>query len=331
MEPACRELLRLNASTAQVGERRISALHTACGAENYWMARHLIQLDGQRDINSRDCNNQTPLMWAIIRDWSDPPRRYLTHQTKRTNWDGMTQNHLKQIRAGYYSLAESPSNWEIITFLLDNGASIDAIDYQKRNALHWAATMGTTDIVSALLGRGADVDAVDENRQTALHLAVIHGAVECMKVLLAAGANPNAMVTASTTGSIHASLKKLESQTRYRVQKMPLHLAFEEPDQHRLCEMVQLLLEAGANIFGRDFNGETCLHIAAKGGNTAAVQELICSNFYGNMYLSIKDNDGRSARDCAEQMGHKKVAELLETAESENPLGIRSRAKSVIA
>lgn len=55
--------------------------------------------------------------------------------------------------------------------LLDEGASIDSCDYDKRTALHLAASEGYVPMVELLLKRGATVNAVDRWGDTVHSLA----------------------------------------------------------------------------------------------------------------------------------------------------------------
>jgi ankyrin repeat protein len=260
------------------------------------MVQWLIKRD-KRDINAEDTNGHTPLIWAIIGDWANSPHRALL--------DGEYQYFLWTPRNG--------TNIETARFLIENGTRIHPDDHQQRNILHWVARMGTADILSILLECGVDVRA---DGRTALHLAIMEGAVECVRLLLRAGANPNAIDNAPSGGSSVKLLRQMELDVDNKpCQTPPLHLVFTEPDSGRLQEMTQLLLDAGVNVFGRDFNGKTCLHVAVKEGNMTAVEELLCPNSYDNLYVGIKYNVGRSARDYIEQLGHKKTVKLLEDAE----------------
>jgi ankyrin repeat protein len=315
-EAAWQELLRLGASTAQMGEQQISALHTASGSGNYRMVEWLIHADGGRSINNRDAKGQTPLMWAVMGDWAFSPNR-----------EFLGGNH----RTGFWRQRRQSTNVDTVRVLLESGADITLEDSQERNVLHWAAMMGTANILRLLLSLGADVHASDMNGRTPLHLAIMEGAIECVELLLAAGANPNAIDHAPTGGSSGQLLRRMELAAANRPAQMdPLHLAFQEPDYSRLKKMARLLLDAGANVFGRNFEGETCLHVAAKDGNVAAVEELICANNFDNLYIAVKDNAGRTARDLAEQLGHARIVALLRDAEKGRVPGSRYSGTTII-
>ncbi|KAF8417410.1 ankyrin repeat-containing domain protein, partial [Tirmania nivea] len=60
---------------------------------------------------------------------------------------------------------------EVVTVLLDRGATIDATTKLGSTALHLAAKNGHMTVVKSLLDRGACNDAPNDNGETALDLA----------------------------------------------------------------------------------------------------------------------------------------------------------------
>jgi ankyrin repeat protein len=298
METACGELIRHGAQLDMVGEVRISALHVASGAGNHAMVQELLRSHNELNVDVRDANDRNPLMWAIMGDWATSPVREIL---------GGKEN---------FFTGRKKLDTNIVEFLLKAGANIHTLDSSQRSPLHWTAAMGRADIMAILLKHGAIIDSVDDSRRTPLHLAIKAGAVECVRTLLAGGANPNALdySPAADAGS-KQPLRELELAVCYRYQSPPVHLAIREPNLVTLREMTQILFEAGANIFARNADGETSLHVAVKEKNVSAVEELICANNFKNDYLRIKDNAGKSARDYAKEMEHENLIELLTQAE----------------
>ena len=80
-------------------------------------------------------------------------------------------------------------NADEIVYLVEAGASVNAVDSAGETALHGAAAWGRVDAVSALTRRGADVSIAETAGLTALHWAASHGNLETVQVLLDAGAD----------------------------------------------------------------------------------------------------------------------------------------------
>lgn len=130
-------------------------------------------------------------------------------------------------------MAANESDPNMLGFLLEHGAQVDAIDDDGNTALILASKRGYTGNVNALIDGGADVNlAVTEEQWTALMWATIHGNLQVVPLLLAAGANVNAVTTDGETS---------------------LMLAAAEDD----INMVRLLLERGADKTLRDRDGQT--------------------------------------------------------------------------
>ncbi len=64
---------------------------------------------------------------------------------------------------------------EAISFLLENGAAVNARNERGWTALHWAALCGNERVALALLAAGADPVARDQDDTTPLHLAAVGG------------------------------------------------------------------------------------------------------------------------------------------------------------
>jgi ankyrin repeat protein len=61
----------------------------------------------------------------------------------------------------------------------------------KDTPLHWATSCGCTEIVKYLVEKGADVNAQNLTGKTPLHLATLRSNKDYMKLFIAAKANPN--------------------------------------------------------------------------------------------------------------------------------------------
>ena len=81
-------------------------------------------------------------------------------------------------------LAAKHGHADIVTALLENGADVNATNFNGRTALHYFAEQGHADIVTALLENGADVNVTDDFGQTALHLAAKEGHVVTVQAVV---------------------------------------------------------------------------------------------------------------------------------------------------
>ena len=72
--------------------------------------------------------------------------------------------------------------------------------------------------------------------------------------------------------------------------------------------MVQLLIEAGADVNIRDEDGSTALMCAAEHGHMEIVKHLL---HHPDTDVSVKDNDGLTALAVAMEAGHRDVGVVL--------------------
>ncbi len=86
---------------------------------------------------------------------------------------------------------------DIAKVLIRNGADVNAVDKDKKTALHVAAWNGhggySVEVAKVLLENGADVNAIDQWKRTALHIVAECGLVDAAKVLIQNGADVNAL------------------------------------------------------------------------------------------------------------------------------------------
>ncbi|MBD3350577.1 MAG: hypothetical protein GF364_03725, partial [Candidatus Lokiarchaeota archaeon] len=82
---------------------------------------------------------------------------------------------------------------ELLTFLLKNGANVNAQSFKdKGTPLHYAAYLGNCKMAEILIEYGADINYRKESMYTPLHMASLYSKKEMVKLLLAHGAKVNA-------------------------------------------------------------------------------------------------------------------------------------------
>lgn len=129
-------------------------------------------------------------------------------------------------------------------------AKLKRVDGQT--ALHRAAFHGSAKVIPLLVAAKVPIDAIEpQNRKTALHVACQRGHAAVVGHLLEAGARTDMRIVNGDTA---------------------LHLAVlaQEPER-----VVQLLLDAKADVAATNAAGETPLHLAAQYHALGAVQVLI--------------------------------------------------------
>lgn len=87
-------------------------------------------------------------------------------------------------------LAASRGNAEVVSILLEHGATVDAKSARGMTPLHYAIEKGDVATVGALLDAGADINAQNNNGDNpALHIAAGCGHIDVLSELLARGAD----------------------------------------------------------------------------------------------------------------------------------------------
>jgi len=123
---------------------------------------------------------------------------------------------------------------------------------------------------------------------TALSLAAFFGQKSVVEYLLSKGAKVNQAASNAT-----------------HVQ--PIHSAAAHHNPVVAMQMLQVLLENGAQVDARQIGGWTALHEAASRGDVEMVKLL---KRYG-ADISIKSDDGKTARELAIEKGHENILQLL--------------------
>ena len=93
-------------------------------------------------------------------------------------------------------LASYLANFEAVKSLISAGAKVHRSGW---TALHYAAAAGQPEIIAYLLDQGAQIDAISPNRTTPLMMAVSSGRNKAVSVLIERGANLQARNDAGMT------------------------------------------------------------------------------------------------------------------------------------
>jgi hypothetical protein len=103
---------------------------------------------------------------------------------------GFSPNTRTRAGVPVLSLAVRGRHREVVAFLIEHGADIDAVSGDRGNTpVMDAAAEGDVAIVRSLIHAGADLDVRSKNNQTALILAVGRGLVDVAEALIQGGAD----------------------------------------------------------------------------------------------------------------------------------------------
>ncbi len=170
-----------------------------------------------------------------------------------------------------------------LEFLIEQGLDVNLTNRFKQTLLHLAAHGGQVANIKLLVEKGAHLNAQDLSKKTPLYLAVVQGHLSAVTSLLGWGADP--MLTALEGDTIlhvaafYGSIALLKILLQYPL----LHCADEDGKQpiHKAVwgdpkpDVVQLLLEHGADPNALSTFGYTPLHWAAKHGHVASAEILL--------------------------------------------------------
>ncbi len=142
-------------------------------------------------------------------------------------------------------------HFEVLQYLVDRGADLNAIDNNGIAPLHSLARSGQTEAARLLIDKGADIDIKDPVKLTPLNMAAESGLEAMVKLLIEKGAN-------------------IENKHAYG--RTPLVGAARERGN---INVIRMLLDAGADVNSSDNWGATALDLAAWRGFEEVVNLLL--------------------------------------------------------
>jgi ankyrin repeat protein len=242
-----------------------------------------LMAEGKIEMNVADRSNQTPLIKAARWGRPDILKAFLDEGADLAVGDKIARTPLMY--------ACQSKNLECVQILLDAGADIEARDQIGNTPLCWAAAFGTGEIVQELLDAGAQVEVSGAlTGFTPLIWAAGFGDAKSIELLIKAGANLEARDV-------------LQGAT-------PLMNAVRTGG----LDNTKALLDAGANIEARDTEGKTAILVAASnaGPDAALVQLLIDAG--ADLYaLSVADESILDLAAKRTDLRAEEVAKLLES------------------
>ncbi|MBZ4371914.1 ankyrin repeat domain-containing protein [Corallococcus sp. AS-1-6] len=156
------------------------------------------------------------------------------------------------------------------------GANLEARDRDKRGVLHLAAMVGDASLVKELLRLGAPTDVMDSAKSTPLHAAAEHASAACIALLAKGGVPVDALDSAGRTALFNArradvARALIDAGANPNAGKgwTPLHQYARIPERG---PVIEVLLQAGADVARKDAAGQTPVQEALEHGNPHLAQ-----------------------------------------------------------
>ncbi|CAD6192795.1 unnamed protein product [Caenorhabditis auriculariae] len=276
--------------------------------------------DGWSSLLLRNNEGKTPLRMAVEGNHPQTLKEILEIEQKNgTDW--------KTREKGLLHLAAGRGYLQVISELVQAGASKTEVDSRRQIPLHLAAKSNQKEVVEYLLEKET-IDAVDDFGMTPLMVACAHDSIDALKILIESGANvwvfDNDDRTCVFVGAKYNALKTvdyiltyLKQQAAAKVGNEPAGKFFKtlrrvdtsgetsmvnmtDSDQstpmhvvasNGYIEMMRLLYDHGAIISAVNEDEETPLHRAASVGETGAVRQLL---EWDRRLILLKDDMGNS-------------------------------------
>ncbi|XP_065208838.1 uncharacterized protein LOC135837476 [Planococcus citri] len=318
-----------------------SPLHIAAARGQKHIAEFLLA-EVHVPVDDRDKNNRTPLHMAAKNGHKDVVNVLLKFNADTNCKDRHSHsplhyatqyNHIdvvqillkkephpdyKQILGGYTLLhiAARNGSLEVVEYLLQKGANVNAKHDSNEIPLFEAARNGHLEVVKLLILKGSQVNTRVLNGSAPLHMAAVNGHKEVVEVLLTNGADLNIACKTFLNTPLHHATKeghlevikvlmtyKANPNVSTSVGLTPLHLAAE----HGYSEIVTYLIKHGANVDAREKNMSTPMHYAIYAGHKNIVEILIANK----ADVNAKSDDGLTFLHKAALRGHVDIVDVL--------------------
>ncbi|UYV81259.1 hypothetical protein LAZ67_20000559, partial [Cordylochernes scorpioides] len=182
--------------------------------------------------------------------------------------------------------------------LIESGIDINCQNKWGMSTLHIAVDLGRTEILRNLIRKNADINIQNSLNKTPLHFAVLGPNDKSYLHLIQAGASLNIKDNQGDT-PLHLSIKNkyllelgVEVNFKGPLGKTALHHASAEWINPKKGKLMKLLIEFGADVNSRSYNGTTPLMNIARNGKIFEAQMLIKAGASINAKVLLKAIEG---------------------------------------
>ena len=288
-DPAvCRVLIDAGADIETKDERGCSPLHRASDSGALDVVKMLVEAGA--GVRATDNEGATCLMLAAYFGHTETVRYLVGLPEVEVNpreSDGDTALH-------YAARQDEADVVGVVRVLIDAGAGIDTVDRYGLSPLLWASESGARNVVKMLVEAGAGVRATDDEGRMCLGIAVCFGHTETVRYLVGLPwvelnhqnckretalhcAARNYFAVGDVAGIVQVLIDAgADIDTADEKERSPLHCACESG----ALDVVKMLVRAGAGVRVTDNEGDTCLTLAANVtsnyiGHTETVRYLV--------------------------------------------------------
>ncbi|MEJ2406268.1 MAG: ankyrin repeat domain-containing protein [Candidatus Thiodiazotropha sp.] len=209
---------------------------------------------------------------------------------------------------------------EVVRYLLDSGADVNASGKLGRTPLHLAAFNGMLELAQTLISQGANVNAKTVEGATPMHSAAIaiKNNVQVLQLLLANGADVNGgrdsevgtpLVLSARYGDVEVAEILISNGADINAKNASGESALHISSQFGRLALANFLLRNNCDVNALDGDSNSSLHIAAMNGRRMIAEELV---YHGANMLG-ENNFGDTPLDCARAHSKDSVVALLET------------------
>jgi uncharacterized protein len=264
-----------------LGERGYSLLHEAVYCKQKDIVKLL--LDAGAAVNQEDQDGLTPLHFVF-----SYPVEQLPPMVVRGDYTEFTP--------GPHVSRDKAMKLEILSMLLDAGANVNPVKKESditygqqvsfKTPLMEAAGTGNIGAVQLLLQHDADVNASDYYHATPIIEASNNGHPDVVKALIEAGANIDVHQDSGDTPLMRAiyytstAIMDFEASLEKKSPKLDpaqIKKAIESINA-RYQQVVELLLDAKADLEAEDDRGQTALFACINEGNIMYLQKVLAAN-----------------------------------------------------
>ena len=288
------------------GQDATTALHEAIKLYHTNVVQVLI--DAGADIEKKDSQGRTPLLLACEEGYAVKMLVQAGAELRVTDTNGDT----------CLIAASSEGHTETVRYLVGLGqVDVDQVGRFGMTALHKAVSVKHADVVQVLIDAGADIEKKDSRGRTPLLLACLEGCLDTVKVLVQAGAELRVTDTNGDTCLIAASSEGHTETVRYlvglgqvdadQVGAPDADTALHEAVGGNHADVVQVLIDAGADIEKKDSEGRTPLLLACEEGYLDTVKVLVRAG----ADLRVTDSNGDTCLIAASSEGHTETVRYL--------------------